>query len=133
VKRKIDIFGGTGRKTAKRKKSKVKIADALWATCVKERANNECEMCGSIKLIQAHHIVPRTVYSTRYELENGVALCFRCHFYVAHKDMLKFYEYIKDVRDTKYLESMRSDTTKNDYDAIIDKFTRALKVNGGTL
>ena len=96
-----------------------KRCDDLWAEAVKKRADNKCERCGKDKVQAAHHIIPRTNYALRYDLENGVSLCHPgCHIYWAHKDALAFYEWIKDKRDLKYLESRRYSQSKNDYQLI---------------
>ena len=39
---------------------------------------NRCAFCGSTK-VEAHHLVPRQFEATRYDLQNGIALCCRHH------------------------------------------------------
>ena len=95
-----------------------KQCDDLWSAKVKERAGGKCEMCGKDTYIQAHHIIPRTCYATRYDLENGVALCRKHHLYWAHKDVIGFYGWANGKRDFPYLESARHRQSKNDYGAI---------------
>ena len=53
-------------------------ADALWSKKIKER-DRRCIICGSICNLQAHHIISRRCYSTRYLLKNGATLCDVCH------------------------------------------------------
>ena len=98
--------------------TKIKRLDALWSKVVRNRAGNKCEYCGSTKKVQAHHIIPRTKWALRYDLENGIALCYRHHFHFAHKDALAFTAWVETKRDLKYLNSKRNNTTKNDYTAI---------------
>jgi 5-methylcytosine-specific restriction endonuclease McrA len=90
----------------------------LWKVVVKKRAKESCEKCGSLNTLQCHHIIPRTNYSLRFDLENGVCLCKSCHIYWAHKDAVAFYHWVKDVRNIDYLESARHRQSKNDYNAI---------------
>jgi len=95
-----------------------KICDELWKQTVKKHAGFKCEKCGKTEYLQAHHIIPRTNYALRFDLENGVALCRKCHIYWAHKDAIGFMEWIKDKRNIAYLESRRYGQTKNDYKLI---------------
>ena len=50
-----------------------------WTRLVKER-DGCCTMCGTVKELEAHHIVPK---ATRPDLcavlENGITLCIGCH------------------------------------------------------
>ena len=85
----------------------IKQLDDLWSLLVKLRAGKECEICCKTEYVQSHHIIPRTKYGTRWNLENGVALCRHHHLYFAHKDVLAFYDWIKDKRDLKKLELSR--------------------------
>ena len=104
----------------KKKKSKVKICDDLWRDAVKKRAGFVCEICGKDSRIQAHHVIPRTNYATRFMLENGCALCYRHHFYFAHKDALGFSDWFKKTRpdDYEHIESWRHSQIKNNYEEI---------------
>ena len=50
-----------------------------WARDVKRR-DRRCKACGTKKHLEAHHIYPKSLYPKRkYDLENGVALCRKCH------------------------------------------------------
>ena len=102
----------------KKQKSPRKLCDELWAEKVKKRANGCCEKCFSTNHLSAHHIYPRTIYALRYDLQNGVALCKRCHLYWAHKNALEFVDWIKTIRNIEYLESRRHSQSKNDYKLI---------------
>lgn len=94
-----------------------KICDKLWATAVKRAGKCEVEGCTGSPL-QAHHIIPRTCWALRFDLENGVCLCKRHHLYWAHKDAIGFTEWVKNKRDLKYLESKRGNRQRHDYIAI---------------
>lgn len=50
-----------------------------WSKEVRKRADYICEICGE-PAIDSHHIVPVCVdNSLKYDLDNGIALCLRCH------------------------------------------------------
>lgn len=57
----------------------------LWSKCVRERDNHICRFCGTEHVDKAttmsgHHIrTKRNHPYTRYMIENGLCLCFRCH------------------------------------------------------
>jgi hypothetical protein len=60
-----------------------------WAKAVKQRDNNICQNCG--KQVKggdsnAHHIKDKKEYSElRYNVNNGITLCDRCHQIIHHK------------------------------------------------
>lgn len=81
-----------------------KKLDTVWSIKVRERAGNCCEYCGSTNMVQAHHIIPRTHKGTRWDINNGTALCFRHHLHWAHKDSIAFYEWISTKRNIEVLK-----------------------------
>ena len=82
------------KKEQKRLEKKEKTRkDKAWAILVKER-DKACVICGEIKRLNAHHIIPREVKETRWLLENGVSLCPGCHKFrvnSAHRNPLWFF------------------------------------------
>ncbi|AZE77519.1 hypothetical protein C4J99_1720 [Pseudomonas synxantha] len=57
---------------------------ALWSRFIRAR-DTQCVVCNSDDRVQAHHIFRRTLLSqARYELGNGITLCYECHK-VAHE------------------------------------------------
>lgn len=51
-----------------------------WRTSVFERDGFKCVKCGTRKDIQAHHINTWKLHKEqRYDIENGVTLCRKCH------------------------------------------------------
>lgn len=98
IKRKVNFKNG---------KPTIKALDKIWRDIIISRAKKKCEFCGSSKHVQAHHIVPRSFYATRWNIENGVALCRRHHLYFAHRDVIAFYDWVKNVRDLDALRFLR--------------------------
>jgi len=95
------------------KKAKIspKILDKIWALEIKKRANNKCEYCGSTKYLNSHHIYDRTNYNTRRDLDNGVCLCSKHHFFSnefsAHKTPMDFIEWIIERRGEDWKRKLR--------------------------
>jgi len=61
--------------------SKTKIEQqclSLWSLCVRTR-DRVCRVCGSDYRLQGHHIRSRSNKATFLDLENGMAVCARCH------------------------------------------------------
>lgn len=90
-----------------------------WRRLVLERDGNECQRCSSSEKLEAHHLNPFNVNKDlRYDIDNGVTLCEKCHS-VKHKNSFhniygtvnntseQFYEYMTGVSwciDSKGLE-----------------------------
>lgn len=51
---------------------------SLWSKVVKIE-QGRCQCCGSVDLLESHHIIPRTHKKGRYEPGNGLCLCMFCH------------------------------------------------------
>ena len=50
-----------------------------WQLSVTKR-DKKCNLCGSIKFLQAHHIKSWKLYpKLRYDINNGITLCRTCH------------------------------------------------------
>ena len=69
--------------------------DKLWTQLILARAGGRCARCGKGTYVQAHHIRSCRHWNTRFDLENGLALCRGCHFW-AHNhldadDQVEFY------------------------------------------
>ena len=78
------------------KKSELKALDNTWKKRVKERDNFTCQICKN-KLVgrncHAHHILPKGMKGCRWDIDNGITLCFRCHkvgLYAAHMNAIWF-------------------------------------------
>lgn len=74
--------------------------DKEWSISVKINCNNQCVICGEIRRLNAHHIIPREFKETRWVVENGVALCPRHHkfgLFSAHRNPYWFINLLLDV------------------------------------
>lgn len=95
------------RKTSK--KLLIKKCDKLFSDIV--RSIGECEHCGAKdKTLQCAHIISRQYRNTRWDLENAVCLCVKCHLYWAHKNPLAFVDWLEeyygeDIRQRLRLKS----------------------------
>lgn len=52
--------------------------DQLWSKAIKLKFDHRCVRCGNPN-VQSHHIRGRRRRSLRWDLNNGVTLCPRCH------------------------------------------------------
>ena len=84
------------------KKPSVAKLDKLWLELVKQRAHYSCEYCHKPKgqvQIHTHHIFGRRAFNTRWDLDNGIALCSQHHSYSsafsAHQTPTLFTEWLK--------------------------------------
>lgn len=51
-----------------------------WAALVKHKDNYKCVNCSSEENLEAHHIKPFKKYpELRYDINNGITLCNKCH------------------------------------------------------
>ena len=51
-----------------------------WRRAVLKRDKKRCKICRSEKDLQAHHIRPYAQFvELRWELSNGLTLCYPCH------------------------------------------------------
>jgi hypothetical protein len=67
------------------KKQLIKENDWMWSLMVRIRDGFTCKMCGKkTDRAQASHIVGRSNWAVRWDINNGVTLCFYCHRYRIH-------------------------------------------------
>lgn len=63
-------------------KKEQKQLDELWKNKVKERDNHMCQVCQKKVTghnCQAHHIIPRGIKTCRWDVDNGITLCYQHH------------------------------------------------------
>lgn len=81
-------------KKAKSSRSKLeKELDKEWSLYVRRR-DGHCLVCGATP-VSAHHAFGRVHRATRFDVINGVSLCFYHHLYWAHRDACSFAEWFK--------------------------------------
>jgi len=65
--------------------------DKLWSAAVRKR-DGHCTFCGKTDgRLNANHIMSRKWLATRWDMDNGHALCFYCHTRVFHADPVMGY------------------------------------------
>lgn len=74
-----------------------------WSRAVRARAEFKCELCGCThKYLNSHHIIGKRYRPFRYALENGVAVCPKCHKwgigYAAHENPIIIYRWLETNR-----------------------------------
>ena len=67
------------------KKLLEKKLDAEWSAYVRNR-DKKCCKCGGMGSVSAHHAFGRRHHATRWDIDNGVGLCYPCHIHWAHRD-----------------------------------------------
>ena len=92
---------------AKSKKLSMKTLDALWSKIVRRKFGNQCAVCGATP-VQAHHIFTRTYKSTRWDIDNGVALCYKHHFYLAHSKFEEFRDFLIELMGEEQYENLKT-------------------------
>jgi hypothetical protein len=73
--------------------------DKLWSKRVRER-DGKCALCGTKdKQLYDHHFIVNRARSVkyRYDLRNGVALCYACHRFKVHNTAA--FEYVGAIAD----------------------------------
>lgn len=117
----------------KKMNSLTKKLDAEWSRVVKQKAGNQCEVCGAIMQLNSHHIVGRENYRLRWDTRNGVCLCVSHHKFgkeSAHMHPIWFDEWLKENRaeDREYVNRVAMEIKKWTEDEKLDKlaFLRAI-------
>ena len=90
---------------ARRERIDRRNALKLWGINVRLRDNNTCQICGSTKFLNAHHIIPKEIKELSLDIMNGETLCVKCHkfgLFSAHKNGLWFSEFLKTKKPRQY-------------------------------
>lgn len=82
-------------------KRELKKKDLEWSRLVRER-DKECVICHSTNRLNAHHIICRQNKELRWDLNNGISLCPKCHRFSfvmsAHQNSFVFILWLMDNR-----------------------------------
>lgn len=110
---------------------KKKVLDSAWSKAVRERDGHKCVLCGSVKTPQAHHwyFTKAQGNNTRWEVDNGVCLCYACHMFKIHQGNAFYIEQLKEKMVLKIgqdridaLVSLRADNSISTYNLIKGKY-----------
>jgi predicted restriction endonuclease len=102
----------------------IKKLDKLFSKIVRERAGYRCLKCGTIsKYTQTAHVFSRNNRSVRWDLDNGICLCYYCHIMWAHREPVEFTEWIQKKLGRKkweYLEKKSKEIFKGNSTTIFN-------------
>jgi hypothetical protein len=87
------------KRSYKHKTDKQKLiikCDRLWSKIIRKR-DPLCRCCKKRPSEDAHHIIYRRKYWTRYELLNGLGLCKGCHKFKIHQEITVYVEWEKKL------------------------------------
>lgn len=109
----------------KPKKSDIaKELDKYWSIVVKQRDGHECQVEGCTKNnVNAHHIFSRKNHSTRWDVSNGISLCFYHHMRWAHVEYEQFRDFVINWMGKKPFEALKERAGR------IEKYTIADLLN----
>lgn len=89
------------------KKAKLRSqCDKLWYQIVIAR-NPFCEVCGEPTIYAHHFYFKSSCPALRYEIENGVGLCVKCHPKLHFRDPKMVEEQIIKKRGLKWLQKLQ--------------------------
>ena len=98
----------------KSKRAIIREKDGEWKKLIRERDNYTCQICNlnlsnNLRNCQTHHIIPRVFKEFRWELWNGLTLCYLHHLmgkFSAHKNPLWFADWLKQTNPEIYKKAM---------------------------
>ena len=92
----------------KLEKRRIKLEFLNWSLKVKERDDYKCVICNSNKLIHSHHILPREIKESRFDINNGITLCPKHHKFSLeispHRNPLVFILWLQEHRKKQLTE-----------------------------
>jgi len=95
----------------KSKKWKDRESLKLWREQVLKRDKGECQVCKTKpNKSHVHHIIPRQVKELRYDIKNGIVLCFNHHTvgkFSPHQNALWFTMWLRKNKLSQYKYLMR--------------------------
>lgn len=92
----------------KSKKTELRELDEMWKKKVKDRDKWECQVCRKKVVGQnchAHHILPKGIKGMRWDITNGITLCYQHHkvgSYSAHMNAVWFTFWFKTNKLTQF-------------------------------
>lgn len=74
----IKLYGPCGRSPSQKWRLSKRACN--WRDQIYQKGNYKCQECGAYGILNAHHIKPAKDYPEfRYDINNGVCLCVKCH------------------------------------------------------
>lgn len=110
----------------------IKKADLLFSELIHQRG--KCERCSKTTGLQTAHIIPRTNKHLRWNPDNALLLCIKCHLYWWHRNPLEAMEWFKLYFPIQYAFLMREKNhTENSVATTIEFTIKDLeeKLKGG--
>jgi len=86
----------------------IRKLDTRFSRFIRNR-DGKCLHCDSTENLQNAHIFTRKDKSVRWDEDNCITLCYRCHFYWAHRDPIEFTYFVAGIRD---LDALRLKANK---------------------
>jgi predicted secreted Zn-dependent protease len=108
-----------------------KELDVMWSKRIRER-DGKCVLCGAKdKQLYAHHYIVNRARSVKYrwDMRNGVSLCYGCHRYKVHATAA--FEYVGALAD--YAIGMEILTLQELKEIAVDKYGKDLGKDRGFL
>jgi len=92
----------------KSKKTEIRELDEVWKKKVKDRDEWTCQICK--KKVEkhnahAHHILPKQIHGMRWDVDNGITLCYNHHKvgnYSAHMNAIWFTYWLKTHKSKQF-------------------------------
>ncbi len=101
-------------------KKEKKELDDMWKLKVKQRDKYFCQVCNKKVLgrnCHAHHILPRGMKGMRWDVNNGITLCFRHHKVgnlSAHMNAIWFAYWLKTHKEAQFKYCINKLVTTNE-------------------
>lgn len=102
-----------------------------------KRDDHTCLGCGLIapKGLSADHIFSRASNSTRWNIDNGISLCFPCHLFRKRRQPMKWSLSVLQFRGMEFIEALEKihdSTVDIDLDAVERALTELVSDGGLT-
>ncbi len=112
----LEKWTGTHGRACKRKfnqndtKWLIKACDKAFSELI--RSKGACEKClRTDTKLDCAHVIPRTNKTLRWDINNALSLCFRCHTRWAHQNPLEFASWFRIFYRERYLYLMTHKNT----------------------
>ena len=119
-------------KSTANNKKLIEVADRLWATIVKVKDKQACIYCGKKENLNSHHAIHKSKSKNlRWNIDNGITLCYACHIHGIHNGDIRIAKKIIDyVGSEKYneLEILAKILFKADMKVVIEKLKAVAKI-----